>query len=172
MTGLSNSLGHLWLPDAGVTNWPTISGEITKLDSTTLLHHTSSTKSSPFNHHRTVQLVAMHDAEHNTVQSWMGWIRATFGSFSPSCVLAVFPRRKHSLFLLCPSQPGENLLDRLHQNVSDFLSGFSSRDSLVKKSMLRDIWVDKSLLLVKVVNTASSYECKYYRINGISLPGI
>ena len=40
--------------------------------------------------------------------------------------------------------------------------------------MLREIkmGVDKSLLL-KVVNAASSYECKYYRINGISLlPGI
>lgn len=32
-----------------------------------------------------------------TRPSWMGWIRATF---SPTCVLAVFPRRKHCVFLL------------------------------------------------------------------------
>ena len=96
----------------------------------------------------------------NTTQSsWMGWIRLSFVSFSHH-------QRKHRLFLLWPqTSRGKSFWQAPDQNVVVFERW---PKQVFTKSMLSVMWVDKSLKL-KVATVASSYECKYYRINGISL---
>ena len=128
---ISEAFSHLCLLDAGgVNNWPTttLSGEITKLNS-----------SSP-----TAQIRAANAWTQHGPAEW-----DELGRLFPQPVFWQFFPGENTAFSSSsfPSQPGENVLDRPHQNALVF----ERCPKLVTK--LNDetyMWVDKSLLL-KVV---------------------